>query len=224
MGDAPARYGGDGRSRHLPAEDRAGRDVPEPRRAPSRRPELLDECITEFPGFVGVVGPYATALLAGGATPDAVVSEIESRVDEVTLAVRFVLGTVLYDARRDGRRRAPVPRGARRPPDQLAGPRGACRGPASPAPLRRRSGRGRRRHGRRRVRPPRSADRALGLARRRRPRPCNRRSDEGRGSRRAGLPARGVRRVGIAVEPATRRRASCPSRPRRCSARSSRHC
>src|SRR5262249_8419808 len=40
--------------------------------------------------------PYATALLAGGATPDAVVSEIEGRVAEVTLAVRFMLASVLY--------------------------------------------------------------------------------------------------------------------------------
>ena len=95
MGDAPARYGATvGAGTYLPKISLA--ELYLNRGEIQQATELLDECITEFPGFVGVVGPYATALIAGGATPDAVVSEIESRVAEVTLAVRFVLGTVLY--------------------------------------------------------------------------------------------------------------------------------
>ena len=95
MGDAPARYGATvGAGTYLPKISLA--ELYLNRGEVQLATELLDECITEFPGFVGVVGPYATALIAGGASPDAVVSEIESRVAEVTLAVRFVLGTVLY--------------------------------------------------------------------------------------------------------------------------------
>ncbi|HET7047124.1 MAG TPA: glycosyltransferase [Solirubrobacteraceae bacterium] len=95
MGDAPARYGATvGAGTYLPKISLA--ELYLSRGELQQATELLDECITEYPGFVGVVGPYATALLAGGATPDAVVSEIEGRVAEVTLNVRFVLGTVLY--------------------------------------------------------------------------------------------------------------------------------
>ena len=95
MGDAPARYGATvGAGTYLPKISLA--ELYLSRGELQDATELLDQCITEFPGFVGVVGPYATALLAGGATPDAVVSEIESRVAEVTLSVRFMLATVLY--------------------------------------------------------------------------------------------------------------------------------
>ncbi|MGZ4231324.1 MAG: tetratricopeptide repeat-containing glycosyltransferase family 2 protein [Solirubrobacteraceae bacterium] len=95
MGDAPARYGATvGAGTYLPKISLA--ELYLNRGEIQQATELLDECITEFPGFVGVVGPYATALIAGGATPEAVVSEIESRVADVTLAVRFMLASVLY--------------------------------------------------------------------------------------------------------------------------------
>ena len=56
MGDAPARYGATVGAGDLPAEDLAGRALPD-RGEIQQATELLDECITEFPGFVGVVGP-----------------------------------------------------------------------------------------------------------------------------------------------------------------------
>ncbi|HYZ81661.1 MAG TPA: glycosyltransferase [Solirubrobacteraceae bacterium] len=95
MGDAPARYGAAvGAGTYLPkislAELYTGRGELD------KATQLLDECITEFPGFVGVVGPYATARLASGVSADAVVAEIEERVADVTPTVRFMLASVLY--------------------------------------------------------------------------------------------------------------------------------
>jgi tetratricopeptide (TPR) repeat protein len=95
MGDAPARYGATvGSGTYLPkialAELYLGRGELQ------KATELLDGCISEFPDFIGVIGPYATALLAGGVTPDAVVIETENRVASVTPTVRFMLASVLY--------------------------------------------------------------------------------------------------------------------------------
>jgi tetratricopeptide (TPR) repeat protein len=95
MGDAPARYGAAvGSGTYLPRIALA--ELHLKRGDVQQATELLEQCVGEFPGFVGVVGPYATALLAAGASPEAVVAEIEARVAAVTPTVRFMLASVLY--------------------------------------------------------------------------------------------------------------------------------
>lgn len=59
--------------------------------------ELLDGCLADFPGFFGLVFPFATALLLDGAAPEQVVDRIEARVSKLTPTVRFMLGTALYE-------------------------------------------------------------------------------------------------------------------------------
>ncbi|MDO8184476.1 glycosyltransferase [Conexibacter sp. JD483] len=58
---------------------------------------LLDAGLAEFPGFQGLVLPYATALLATGAPADVVVAQVEQRVEAVTATIRFMLGTALIE-------------------------------------------------------------------------------------------------------------------------------
>jgi tetratricopeptide (TPR) repeat protein len=58
--------------------------------------DLLDECLRERPGFVGIVGPYAAVLLRSGVAPDDAVQEIEARVTELTPSARSALAAVLY--------------------------------------------------------------------------------------------------------------------------------
>jgi tetratricopeptide (TPR) repeat protein len=60
--------------------------------------ELLERCLREHPGFLGAVLPYATALLADGATPEAVRAGFELNVPEPSPAARFMLGTALYES------------------------------------------------------------------------------------------------------------------------------
>jgi tetratricopeptide (TPR) repeat protein len=59
--------------------------------------ELLDASIEQFPGYHGLVLPYATALLATGSTPADAVAEVERRVETPTATVRFMLGTALIE-------------------------------------------------------------------------------------------------------------------------------
>jgi glycosyltransferase involved in cell wall biosynthesis len=95
MGDAPSRYGAAvGAGTYLPrislAELHARRGETETAR------ELLEWCIAEHPGYVGVVAPYAWVLLRGGVPADAVMAQIEERIPEVSPGARFVLATMLY--------------------------------------------------------------------------------------------------------------------------------
>ena len=97
MGDAPSRYTATvGCGTYLPrialAELKLNRGDAEPAR------ELLDWCITEYPGFFGVILPYATALLRCGVEPAAVVADVERRVADATPTVRFMLGTALFES------------------------------------------------------------------------------------------------------------------------------
>ncbi len=97
MGDAPRRYTATvGCGSYLPrihlAELR--RDAGELGQAI----ELLERCLREHPGFVGSVLPYASALLADGQEPDAVVRRLESLLAEVSPAARFMLGVALYES------------------------------------------------------------------------------------------------------------------------------
>jgi len=96
-GDAPSRYTATvGCGTYLPrialAELKLSRGEAQDAR------ELLDWCVTEYPGFFGTVLPFAGALLGCGVEPDAVVAEVEQRVAEATPTVRFMLGTALFEA------------------------------------------------------------------------------------------------------------------------------
>ena len=66
MGDAPARFGGVGRRRHLSPPDLAGRAARSPRRARARRRSCSTGASAEHPDVVGVIAPYASALLRSG--------------------------------------------------------------------------------------------------------------------------------------------------------------
>jgi tetratricopeptide (TPR) repeat protein len=59
--------------------------------------EQLERCLSEHPQFIGSVLPYASALLARGVGPDAVVSELERHMPDPAPAARFMLGTALYE-------------------------------------------------------------------------------------------------------------------------------
>jgi glycosyltransferase involved in cell wall biosynthesis len=59
---------------------------------------LLEFCLREHPSFIGAVLPYASALLADGMQPDAVVSELLRHLPDPAPAARFMLGSALYEA------------------------------------------------------------------------------------------------------------------------------
>jgi tetratricopeptide (TPR) repeat protein len=95
MGDAPSRYGAAvGAGTHRPRIALA--ELYTRRGELDRARELLDWCVAERPDFVGVVDPYATVLLRSGAAPDAVSTEIERRLEDLTPTGRFMLGGTLY--------------------------------------------------------------------------------------------------------------------------------
>jgi glycosyltransferase involved in cell wall biosynthesis/Flp pilus assembly protein TadD len=97
LGDAPVRYTATvGCGTHLPRLALAELHLARGEVAEAR--ELLEWCISNQPGFFGVVLPFASALLACGVAPEEVVSEVEARVDAATPTVRFMLGTALYEA------------------------------------------------------------------------------------------------------------------------------
>lgn len=96
MGDAPSRYTATvGCGTHHPTIALA--DIALHGGDAARAAELLDACLVDFPGFFGLVFPFANALLAGGATPETVVARVEQRVAKLTPTVRFMLGTALYE-------------------------------------------------------------------------------------------------------------------------------
>ncbi len=97
MGDAPRQYTSTvGCGTYLPrlhlAELRRGRGELD------QAIELLEQSLRAQPRFVGTVLPYASALLADGGEPDAVVRELERRLPEPSPAARFMLGIALYEA------------------------------------------------------------------------------------------------------------------------------
>jgi tetratricopeptide (TPR) repeat protein len=96
MGDAPQRYTSTvGCGTHLARLALAELHLERGELDAAR--EHLSWCLTERPGFLGTVLPYATTLLRAGADPDAVIAELEERVAEMTPTVRFMLGTALYE-------------------------------------------------------------------------------------------------------------------------------
>ncbi len=96
MGEAPRRYTATaGAGTYLPRLHLA-----ELRRAQGdlqRAIELLEYCLREHPRFIGSVLTYASALLANGMEPDAVVGELERHMPDPAPAARFMLGTALYE-------------------------------------------------------------------------------------------------------------------------------
>ena len=60
--------------------------------------EQLEHCVREHPRFLGSVLPYASALLASGLGPDAVIARIEQHMPDPVPSARFMLGTALYEA------------------------------------------------------------------------------------------------------------------------------
>jgi tetratricopeptide (TPR) repeat protein len=97
MGDAPRRYTATvGCGTYLAlvhlAELRCARGEPE------RGVELFERCLGEHPQYLGVVLPYATALLATGVEGEQVVRELEGVTPDLSPAARFMLGTALYEA------------------------------------------------------------------------------------------------------------------------------
>lgn len=97
MGDAPARYtarvgaGGALARVQLAALLRARGDL-------AAAIEQLERCLRERPGFLGAVLPYAAALLASGLPADTVADRLEALVPDPAPAVRFTLGTALYES------------------------------------------------------------------------------------------------------------------------------
>ena len=99
MGDAPSRYTATvGMGTFLPTIAIA--EIHHARGETAEAVALLDACLGEYPGFFGLVLPFAAALLADGVAPDAVVARVEARVAALTPTVRFMLGTALYEAGR----------------------------------------------------------------------------------------------------------------------------
>jgi tetratricopeptide (TPR) repeat protein len=99
MGDAPSRYTATvGMGTFLPTIAIA--EIHHARGETAEAVALLDACLGEYPGFFGLVLPFAAALLADGVDPDEVVARVEARVARLTPTVRFMLGTALYEAGR----------------------------------------------------------------------------------------------------------------------------
>jgi glycosyltransferase involved in cell wall biosynthesis len=95
MGDAPARYlAASGTGTYLPRISLA--ELYLRRGELGRARELLDWCIAEHPDFIGVIDPYVTVLLRSAGQPEAIVSQLEARLANVTPAARFMLGSALY--------------------------------------------------------------------------------------------------------------------------------
>ena len=59
--------------------------------------EQLEHCLREYPQFIASVLPYASALLAVGTAPEAVVGKLERLIADPGPPVRFMLGTGLYE-------------------------------------------------------------------------------------------------------------------------------
>jgi glycosyltransferase involved in cell wall biosynthesis len=95
MGDAPARYGSAvGAGTYLPRIELAALYARRGELPPAR--EALDWCLREHPSFIGAVRPYATVSLRSGVSAEAVVEELETRIDPPTPAARFMLAGALY--------------------------------------------------------------------------------------------------------------------------------
>jgi glycosyltransferase involved in cell wall biosynthesis len=96
MGDAPRRYTATvGCGSYLPRI--ALGELRVARGEVAEGVELLAACLREHPEFIGSVLPYASALLASGATPEQIVAAVQERLGDPPAMARFLLGTALYE-------------------------------------------------------------------------------------------------------------------------------
>jgi len=96
MGDAPGRYTSTvGMGTYLPTISLAELLRLEGDHAGAVA--LLDPCLEAHPGFFGIVLPLASAMLADGADPAAVVARVERHCGELSPTIRYLLATALYE-------------------------------------------------------------------------------------------------------------------------------
>jgi glycosyltransferase involved in cell wall biosynthesis len=95
MGDAPSRFGASvGGGTYLPRIALA--ELFTKRGELDIARELLDWCIAGHPDAPGVIAPYATVLLRTGTPAETVTEQIETRIQALTPAARFMLATTLF--------------------------------------------------------------------------------------------------------------------------------
>jgi tetratricopeptide (TPR) repeat protein len=95
MGDAPSRFGASvGGGTYLPRISLA--ELSARRGDLESAKELLDWCINEHPDVIAVIAPYASVMLRTGTPAETLAEAIESRVDALTPAARFVLATAFF--------------------------------------------------------------------------------------------------------------------------------
>jgi glycosyltransferase involved in cell wall biosynthesis len=96
MGDAPARYSpmvgcGSYLALGVLADIRRDQgDYDECER-------LLGECLSDHPGYLGAVHPFATVMLMRGLEPEAMVATVEATVGTLTPSAHFMVGSALYE-------------------------------------------------------------------------------------------------------------------------------
>ena len=97
MGDAPSAYSSTvGSGTYLALLSLAELHTLRGDRAEAEK--VLLTCLERHPAFLGAVLPLATAMLASGKEAADVAEAIESRVENITPSVNFMLGAALYEA------------------------------------------------------------------------------------------------------------------------------
>ena len=95
MGDAPARFGASvGAGTYLPRISLA--ELSARRGDLETAKELLDWCIAMHPDVIAVIAPYASVMLRTGTSAEALAEDVESRIEQLTPAARFVLATAFF--------------------------------------------------------------------------------------------------------------------------------
>ncbi len=109
MGDAPRRYTATRRLRHLPAEAASRRAAARAAGTRAEAIELLERCLREHPALRRL-GAAVRERPAGRrhAAPTRSSRELERHLPDPAPAARFMLGTALYEARRERCRRGAV--------------------------------------------------------------------------------------------------------------------
>ncbi|MBB4661018.1 tetratricopeptide repeat-containing glycosyltransferase family 2 protein [Conexibacter arvalis] len=96
MGDAPGRYTATvGMGTYLPTIALA--EIRRRQGDHAAAVALLDPCLSAHPEFFGIVLPFASAMLADGLDPAAVVARVEHHVGDLGPTVRYMLATALYE-------------------------------------------------------------------------------------------------------------------------------
>jgi glycosyltransferase involved in cell wall biosynthesis len=58
---------------------------------------LLGECLSDHPGYLGAMHPFATVMLLRGLEPAAMVATVEATVGTLTPSAHFMVGSALYE-------------------------------------------------------------------------------------------------------------------------------